>query len=143
MRLLDVSTFNLINKREDELHPYAILSHIWSNDNDEVTSQEMLSFTADGPKGDIMKSNVSRKSGFVKLAVAARLALSEKLDFIWVDTCCIDKTSSAELSEAINSMFRWYQASAACYALLNDVKVGPNKDIFDSSMAASAGNLLA
>ncbi|KAH7357301.1 hypothetical protein BKA65DRAFT_225114 [Rhexocercosporidium sp. MPI-PUGE-AT-0058] len=39
-------------------------------------------------------------------------------------------------------MFCWYQASAACYALLSDVKVDPNKDIFDSSMAASAGNSL-
>jgi hypothetical protein len=142
MRLLDVSTFNLVDKREHELPPYAILSHTWGNDDDEVTLQDMLSLTADGPRGDIKKSNVSRKSGFAKIAAAARLALSQKLDFIWVDTCCIDKTSSAELSEAINSMFRWYQASAACYALLSDVKVEPNKDVFDSSMAASAGNSL-
>ena len=37
------------------------------------------------------------------------------------DLCCIDKTSSAELSEAINSMYRWYQESGVCYAYLADV----------------------
>ena len=79
MRLLDVSTFNLVNKREHELPPYAILSHTWGSDHDEVTLQDMLSFTADGLTGDVTKSNVSRKSGFAKIAAAARLALSRSL----------------------------------------------------------------
>lgn len=39
----------------------------------------------------------------------------------WIDSCCIDKTSSAELSEAINSMFKWYQKAQVCYAYLSDV----------------------
>jgi hypothetical protein len=39
----------------------------------------------------------------------------------WIDTCCIDKTSSAELSEAINSMFKWYGDAEICYAYLSDV----------------------
>ncbi|ORY08191.1 hypothetical protein BCR34DRAFT_675109 [Clohesyomyces aquaticus] len=42
--------------------------------------------------------------------------------------CCIDKTSSAELSEAINSMFHWYRASARCYAYLSDVDALPGSD---------------
>jgi hypothetical protein len=64
---------------------------------------------------------IAQRLGFIKIQDSAKLALSEKLDFIWVDTCCIDKTSSAELSEAINSMFRWYQKAEICYAFLSDV----------------------
>ena len=41
-----------------------------------------------------------------------------------VDTCCIDKSSSAELTESINSMYRWYQEAAICYAYLFDVQSG-------------------
>jgi hypothetical protein len=44
-----------------------------------------------------------------------------------VDTCCIDKKSSAELSEAINSMFRWYKNAAVCYAYLSDVRITGDK----------------
>jgi hypothetical protein len=58
--------------------------------------------------------------GFVEIQDSAKLALSEKLDFIWVDTCCIDKTSSAELFETLNSMFRRYQEAEICYAFLSD-----------------------
>jgi hypothetical protein len=41
---------------------------------------------------------------------------------IWIDTCCIDKSSSAELSEAINSMYDWYAASQVCYAYLENIE---------------------
>ena len=41
--------------------------------------------------------------------------------YLWADTCCIDKSSSAELSEAINSMCRWYQRSQACIVYLSDI----------------------
>lgn len=135
MRLLDVSTFSLVNKHENELPPYAILSHTWGNDDDEVTMQDMQHFTARSPNEDIAAKQVSRKKGFTKIREAARLAQSQGLGFIWVDTCCIDKTSSAELTEAINSMFRYYQASAACYALLSDVEGG-------ARIAASSGHSL-
>jgi hypothetical protein len=46
--------------------------------------------------------------------------LTDGLKYTWIDTCCIDKTSSADLSESINSMFRWYQKSEICYAYLFD-----------------------
>jgi hypothetical protein len=46
-------------------------------------------------------------------------------NYVWIDTCCIDKTSSAELSEAINSMFRWYRKSKVCFAYLEDVSAEP------------------
>ncbi len=44
--------------------------------------------------------------------------------YLWIDSCCIDKTSSAELSEAINSMFDWYSQAAVCYVFLFDVSAG-------------------
>ncbi|KAK4032864.1 vegetative incompatibility protein-like protein HET-E-1 [Parachaetomium inaequale] len=51
----------------------------------------------------------------------AEEALMDTLEWVWVDTCCIDKTSSAELSEAINSMYAWYRDSEVCYVYLEDV----------------------
>ncbi|KAH8898435.1 hypothetical protein GQ53DRAFT_837339 [Thozetella sp. PMI_491] len=72
--------------------------------------------------GSSAQHPATKRPGFIKIQNSAKLASSEGYDFIWVDTCCIDKTSSAELSEAINSMFRWYQQAAVCYAFLNDVR---------------------
>ncbi|KAG1800530.1 uncharacterized protein BJ212DRAFT_111655 [Suillus subaureus] len=66
-------------------------------------------------------SNVQNKEGFAKLQGACDYASRAGLEYIWIDTCCIDKTSSAELSEAINSMYAWYQDSAVCYVYLHDV----------------------
>lgn len=86
---------------------YAILSHTW--DDEEVTFQ------------DIQSGHAPLKKGYSKIENACRRALEDKLEYCWVDTCCIDKTSSAELSEAINSMYRWYYQAKVCYAYLQDV----------------------
>jgi hypothetical protein len=59
------------------------------------------------------------KAGYHKVQQCCELASSEGLQYAWVDTCCIDKSSSAELSEAINSMFAWYRDSAMCYVYLD------------------------
>ena len=56
-----------------------------------------------------------------------QLASQAKIDWVWVDTCCINKDSSAELSEAINSMYQWYAASVVCYAFLSDVHVAGSR----------------
>jgi len=66
---------------------------------------------------NILKS----KAGYIKITNACRLASLGGYDWIWVDTVCIDKKSSAELSEAINSMFNWYANAVVCYAFLADV----------------------
>ncbi|KAF6807564.1 het domain-containing protein, partial [Colletotrichum sojae] len=66
-------------------------------------------------------SALSRRAGFDKIVQRARVARDRGLQYVWVDTCCIDKTSSAELSEAINSMYQWYSAAEACFAFLSDV----------------------
>jgi hypothetical protein len=100
MRLLHVEpngTFSLAEYFGDEVPPYAILSHTWGSDNEEVSFK------------DLTEGKGSNKKGYGKLTFCARRALYDGLRYFWVDTCCIDKSSSAELSEAINSMFRWYK----------------------------------
>ncbi|TGO91488.1 hypothetical protein BPOR_0026g00120 [Botrytis porri] len=88
---------------------YAILSHTWGADADELTFQ------------DLMNNTGLDKSGYQKLQFCGEQANRDGLRYFWVDTCCIDKLSSAELQEAINSMFRWYQNATKCYVYLSDV----------------------
>ncbi|KAK0620913.1 heterokaryon incompatibility protein-domain-containing protein [Immersiella caudata] len=108
MRLLNTKTLELHEFLDNEIPQYAILSHTW--EREEVLFQDMT--TIGRAKG---------KYGFRKLQGACRLAHSQSFEYIWIDTCCIDKTSSAELTEAINSMFTWYKKAAVCYAFLSDV----------------------
>lgn len=120
MRLIETSTLRLVSRRDDDIPRYAILSHTWGSDEEEVTFQDFTD--AMGRRQvPLFPSSVSRRPGFIKIQRAAELAKSHGYRYIWVDTCCIDKTSSAELSEAINSMFRWYRRSGVCYAFLSDV----------------------
>ncbi|RFU23738.1 hypothetical protein B7463_g12601, partial [Scytalidium lignicola] len=67
------------------------------------------------------------KLGYAKIERTCERALADGLEYVWIDTCCIDKTSSAELSEAINSMLRWYH-NAVCYAYLSDVENFTSRD---------------
>ena len=114
MRLLDSKTLEFVEfLREDETPKYAILSHTW--EDDEVTFKDMRKYRA------VAES----KKGFQKIRHCADQAVKDGIDYVWIDTCCIDKSSSAELSEAINSMFRWYRNSAICYAFLSDVTFDP------------------
>jgi hypothetical protein len=93
MRLLNTRTLSL--RHFDSLLPeYAILSHTWGSDEDEVTLQEIQS-------GDPQHRD---KRGFEKIARFCAVALENGYEWVWADTCCIDKSSSTELSEAINSM---------------------------------------
>jgi hypothetical protein len=89
--------------------PYAILSHRWGADDEEYTYKDLLEGTG------------KHKIGYQKVRACGVQAIKDNLDYFWVDTCCIDKSSSAELSEAINSMWLWYCNSEVCYAFLNDV----------------------
>ena len=93
--------------------PYAILSHTWGKN-------ELLY--------DDVKRGVpsSKEEGFRKIQFAATQARKDKFRYIWIDTCCIDKDSSAELSEAINSMYAWYRDAGKCYAYLTDVSTEVN-----------------
>jgi len=62
-----------------------------------------------------------KKAGYEKIQFCGEQARRDGLQYFWVDTCCINKSSSAELTEAINSMFRWYREATKCYVYLSDV----------------------
>ncbi|KAK0129725.1 hypothetical protein ONS96_000285 [Cadophora gregata f. sp. sojae] len=106
MRLLRTTTLEL----EDFMGispAYAILSHRWQDD--EVSFQDM------------MNGEAANKAGYSKIKKCCREASKQGLNYAWIDTCCIDKTSSAELTEAINSMYQWYQNAKVCFVYLFDV----------------------
>jgi hypothetical protein len=112
MRLLQLDkdgTFSLIERTGQDVPPYAILSHTWGNDEDEIKFK------------DITEGTVDDKLGYRKLKFCQKQAAKDDLQYFWVDTCCINKDSSAELSEALNSMFSWYRLAAKCYVYLSDV----------------------
>jgi hypothetical protein len=114
MRLLEQAGDGVYNLTEFITHsipPYAILSHTWGADYDEITLQELKA-------GGI---GIQDRLGNKKLQFCGAQAAKDGLRYFWIDTCCIDKTSSAELSEAINSMFDWYHTAAKCYVYLSDV----------------------
>jgi Heterokaryon incompatibility protein (HET) len=115
MRLLDTSAYKLHEFSSDEIPDYAILSHRWE--------EEEISLH------DLENGRYLKMAGFAKLKGCCAQATLDNFRYVWIDTCCIDKTSSAELSEAINSMYQWYQNAAVCYAYLSDtVKDGiPNR----------------
>lgn len=104
--------------------PYAVLSHRWFDDVDEVTLREMTEGSGES------------KAGFQKIEFCKERAFNDGIQHFWVDTCCIDKTNNTELSEAINSMYLWYQRSQKCYVYMADVTIDgyePNKQYPQSS----------
>ncbi|EFW99510.1 het domain containing protein [Grosmannia clavigera kw1407] len=91
---------------------YAILSHTWGSDDEEVSFHDLNRERSELTTG---------KKGYAKITGCCRLAEADGIDWVWIDTCCTNKLSSTELSEAINSMFQWYAQSEVCYAFLSDV----------------------
>ncbi|KAI6143516.1 heterokaryon incompatibility protein-domain-containing protein, partial [Pisolithus thermaeus] len=122
----------VLKELDDEVTRYAILSHRWGA---EVGYKEMIGLM----KMEEWKRNeVRRRYGYHKIIKSCEQAMKDGYRWLWIDTCCIDKRSSSELSEAINSMYRWYQNAQICYAYLNDVEEStfPSKkddDKFDKS----------
>ncbi|KAK4223561.1 conidial yellow pigment biosynthesis polyketide synthase [Podospora fimiseda] len=110
MRLLDVESLAIREFHGANIPPYAILSHVWGPD--EVSFQDMQSF-------GLLRARW--KPGFSKIEGCCRQAKRDGFKWVWIDSCCIDKSSSAELSEAINSMYQWYKSSDRCYVILADV----------------------
>ncbi|KIM65460.1 hypothetical protein SCLCIDRAFT_1212178 [Scleroderma citrinum Foug A] len=97
---------------DDGATEYAILSHRWIEEQ-EVDCEEIVELA----KMDVIR----RRGGYQKILRSCEQAEKDGWKWLWVDTCCIDKRSSAELSEAINSMYRWYENAKVCYAYLHDV----------------------
>jgi hypothetical protein len=120
MRLLhieDDGSFKLTRNFDSErdIPKYAVLSHRWLSEQEEVNFDEMT-------KGIFQE----KTTGFAKIQFCGRQAVRDGLQHIWVDTCCIDKTSSQELQEAITTMFKWYQKATQCYVYLMDVSASAN-----------------
>jgi hypothetical protein len=116
MRLLNTGNFEVKLFGEDQVPPYAILSHTWNEE--EVTLQDMEG------------TDAANKKGYEKIKGCCSIASANGFEYVWIDTCCIDKASGAELSEAINSMYYWYQEAKVCYTYLADV---PLKSKFSDS----------
>lgn len=116
MRLLRPNadgTFGLTPEMNSEngLPPYAILSHTWGKDEEEITF------------ADVVDNTGVAKRGYEKFRFCGERAKQDGLEYFWIDTCCIDKSNLSELTEAINSMFRWYQNAVKCYVYLPDVSI--------------------
>ncbi|KAL8288169.1 hypothetical protein RB597_000320 [Gaeumannomyces tritici] len=113
MWLINVKTLELKEFPYDQTPSYAILSHTWGPDNEELTFRNVKD-------GNANKDCV----GWSKLHGCCQQAKSDDIEYAWIDTCCIDKTNLVELSEAINSMFQWYKRASVCYVYLADVPDG-------------------
>ncbi|KAH9211165.1 kinesin light chain [Leptodontidium sp. 2 PMI_412] len=111
MRLLKYTNdgkFKLIEFLQRDIpRRYAILSHRW--EAEEVTLKNMTDGT-----GKTM-------AGYSKIQFCGEQARRDGLQYFWIDTCCIDKSNSTELAEAINSMFHWYREATRCYVYMSDV----------------------
>ncbi|XTI86758.1 hypothetical protein V2W45_1509518, partial [Cenococcum geophilum] len=121
MRLLEIlpnGDFRLTKELPDNAiprYPYAILSHTWGTESEEVTFEE------------IGEGSGRVKAGYRKIQFCGDQAVRDGLRYFWVDSCCIKKSSDAELSESLNSMFRWYQRAEKCYVYLSDVSIRKRK----------------
>lgn len=113
MRLIKASSIDqptglqLVDFTPESVPPYAILSHTWG-DNEVVYA-------------DIVSGAHEDKPAFQKVRYSCIQTVADGFQWLWIDSCCIDKSSSAELSEAINSMFQWYEKSEICYVYLSGV----------------------
>lgn len=110
MRLLHTSSLKLHEFLNESVPTYGILSHTWV-ENEEVSYQEMSN----------LSPSVKARSGYQKIINCADTIKELGYDYVWIDTCCIDKSSSAELSESINSMYKWYNDSKVCLVYMVDV----------------------
>lgn len=120
MRLLKFGTLDELSLTEDfieNIPRYAILSHTWGADNEEVTFD------------DLKNGSGKSKAGYAKIQFCIAQARKDGLQHVWVDTCCIDKANHTELAEAIVSMFRWYREAVKCYVYLSDVSVDSRDEI--------------
>ena len=105
MRLLEIKSlgeFSLVQVATHNTLPYAVLSHTWTH-GQEVTYKDLISGAG------------KSKTGYEKIKFCGEQATQDGLQYFWVDTCCIDKSDSTELTTAINSMFRWYRNAKKCY----------------------------
>ncbi|CAK7221339.1 hypothetical protein SCUCBS95973_004461 [Sporothrix curviconia] len=113
MKLIDVETLELVEFPTRPPAPYAILSHTWCTNNaDEVQYDDIRTQGING---------CPDKPGKFKVEGCCRQAKADGHNYVWIDSCCINKDSAVELGMAINSMYRWYREAAVCYVYMADV----------------------
>lgn len=117
MRLINAKTHRLEEIRDVHVPPYAILSHRW--EDEEILTEDIHSGTA------------SQKRGYAKLSACCEEAQRHNLDYVWIDTCSINRANSSEVTQSMNSMFKWYSKAAVCFAYLADV--GSENSSFEKS----------
>ena len=124
MRLLARDSSGELSLTKDLVDPpaYAILSHTWGDDDEEVTYNDMVE-----------KSGKS-KAGYRKIRFCGEQAARDGLQYFWVDTCCIKKSDSIEVQKSINSMFRWYKDAAKCYVYLSDISIPDDRAKSESNL---------
>ncbi len=123
MRLLEPDVngeFSLTKVLVKDIPAYAILSHTWGEDDQEVTYK------------DLMEGSGKSKAGYQKIRFCGEQAARDGLRYFWVDTCCIDKADAVELQKSVNSMFRWYKNAVKCYVYLSDVSI-PDDNVENDS----------
>ena len=125
MRLINTTTGEFGTFWDSQRPQYAVLSHTWGDEEisylDYLVLTSTLPNTTSGFLFALLKAPRADSEGIRKVRECCKLARSRGFAWLWIDTCCIDKTSSAELSEAINSMWSWYRDAAECYVYLIDV----------------------
>lgn len=114
MRLINTYTRVFEEFIGQHIPGYAILSHTW--EKEEVSYNDYV----EGRHHDMKRYKI--------IDMTCRLAAEAQISYAWVDTCCIDNRSSAELTEAINSMFAWYERSLVCYVYFSDLPQGADLD---------------
>ncbi|KAF8866786.1 WD40 repeat-like protein [Acephala macrosclerotiorum] len=143
MRLLKLEENGEISLTKDITYPttpYAILSHTWGEDDEEVNFEDLEDGSGYYMTFFRRKKKGKTKIGYKKLQFCGEQAARDGLQYFWVDTCCINKSNSTELSEAINSMFRWYRNATRCYVYLTDISTNDPIDLSLQPWEAAFGN---
>jgi hypothetical protein len=123
MRLLMLGQngqFTLTKNFINNIPRYAILSHTWGDEDEEITFNDFVNNSGMAKSGT---------TGYEKIKFCGEQAGRDGLRHFWIDTCCIDKSNAVELQEAINSMFRWYRNATKCYVYLSDVSTNKNSQL--------------
>ncbi|KAI0378362.1 heterokaryon incompatibility protein-domain-containing protein [Hypomontagnella monticulosa] len=115
MHLLNTETLKLEEFIGKSIPPYAILSHVWGEDEFELSFEDL--------KHHDINTLDYKRAGYSKVKNTCKNAVADGLKYVWIDTCCVDHTSSAELFEVINYMFSFYRKSEVCYVYLADINI--------------------
>ncbi|KAF7528769.1 hypothetical protein G7054_g10074 [Neopestalotiopsis clavispora] len=127
IRLVNVDTLQLVEFTDLDIPPYAILSHRW------IRGQELTLTDLNRHPSESTNLFGRKRAGALKSKGACIVARRHGLQWIWIDSCCIDKSNNTELSEAINSMYLWYKHAKVCFAYLFDVLLSDKDRIFENS----------